>query len=75
MKLTWLISLASNTRTVIVAPTGSKLVSDTVNYVHEEPAVQREFNNGSLVLEAPGFTPWFDAWMKVKLCENMKVKM
>ena len=41
----------------------AKLVSDTVNYVHDEPSVTREFNGK--VLEAPGFTPWFDAFSKL----------
>ena len=45
---------------------GSKLVSDTVNHVHHEPVVTREFGDG-LVLEAPGFTPWFDSWMKLTM--------
>ena len=45
---------------------GSKLVSDTVNHVHDEPVVTRDFGDGT-VLEAPGFTPWFDCWMKLTM--------
>ena len=46
---------------------GPRLLSDTVASITEEPLVSRAFPNRSLQLEAPGFTPWFDAWTKIYL--------
>jgi hypothetical protein len=43
-----------------------KLLSDLVAASPEEPLVSRTFG-GKHVLEAPGFTPWFDTWMKLYL--------
>ena len=44
-----------------------RLLSDTIASITEEPLVSRAFPNRSLQLEAPGFTPWFDAWTKLYL--------
>lgn len=44
-----------------------RLLSDTVASITEEPLVSRAFPTRSLQLEAPGFTPWFDAWTKLYL--------
>ena len=46
---------------------GPRLLSDTVSSITEEPLVSRAFPNRALQLEAPGFTPWFDAWTKLYL--------
>lgn len=46
---------------------GPRLLSDTVSYITQEPMVSRAFPNRSVQLEAPGFTPWFDAWTKLYL--------
>ncbi len=46
---------------------GPRLLSDTVAAITEEPFISRAFPLRSLQLEAPGFTPWFDAWMKLYL--------
>ena len=35
--------------------------------ITEEPVVSKTFNRGEDTLEAPGFTPWFDAYMKLYL--------
>lgn len=45
----------------------SKLMYDTVAEITEEPFVTKTFNRNENVLEAPGFTPWFDAYMKLYL--------
>ncbi len=44
-----------------------RLLNDTIASITEEPLVSRAFPNRSLQLEAPGFTPWFDAWTKLYL--------
>lgn len=46
---------------------GPRLLNDTVASITEEPLVSRAFPSRSLQLEAPGFTPWFDAWTKLYL--------
>jgi hypothetical protein len=46
---------------------GPRLLSDTVSSLTEEPLVARTFPARSLQIEAPGFTPWFDAWTKIYL--------
>lgn len=46
---------------------GPRLLNDTIASITEEPLVSRVFPTRSLQLEAPGFTPWFDAWTKLYL--------
>ena len=45
----------------------SKLMYDMVAEITDEPVVSKTFNRGEDSLEAPGFTPWFDAYMKLYL--------
>jgi hypothetical protein len=40
---------------------------DIVAEITEEPVVSKTFNRGENTLEAPGYTPWFDAYMKLYL--------
>ena len=47
--------------------TWKHLLSDTVSSITEEPLVSRAFPSRAVQLEAPGFTPWFDAWTKLYL--------
>ena len=45
----------------------TKLMYDIVAEITEEPVVSKTFNRGENTLEAPGYTPWFDAYMKLYL--------
>ena len=40
---------------------------DIVAEITEEPTVTKAFNREENTLEAPGYTPWFDAYMKLYL--------
>jgi len=45
----------------------SKLMYSMVAEITDEPFIKKTFNRGEDVLEAPGFTPWFDVYMKLYL--------
>ena len=52
---------------------GPRLLSDTVASITEEPLVSKAFPSRAVQLEAPGFTPWFDAWTKLYLQSQVKI--